>query len=82
MCLDVLQEACQGAASDFLGTVEWPIDSVDEFWRIMESRFAKTSLVRMQVFDLCKQTPGQSYRNADFLTEKAYGLNIPRKVML
>ena len=49
----------------------------------MESRFAKNSLVRMQEFDLCKQKPGQSYRKyADFLTEKAYGLNIPREAML
>ena len=49
----------------------------------MEGRFAKTALLRMAEFDMCKQKPGQSYRKyADLLTEKAYGLSIPREAML
>ena len=54
LCLDILQEACTGAASDFLGAVEWPLITVDAFWQHMEGRFAKTALVRMAEFDMCK----------------------------
>ena len=54
LCLDILQEACTGAASDFLGAIEWPVTTVDVFWHRMESRFAKTALVRMAEFDQCK----------------------------
>ena len=81
--IDVLQEACQKQASDFLGSLEWPIEHVEDFWRIIESRFGKDALTRMAEFDLLKQKSGQSYRKyADLITEKAYGLGIPREAVL
>lgn len=54
MMVDVLQEACQKGASDFLGSLEWPIESVDQFWEVMESRFETDPLTRMADFDLLR----------------------------
>ena len=51
MQVDVLSEACTKSASDYLGSLEWPINTVDSFWEAIETRFAKPPLARMAEYD-------------------------------
>ena len=83
MMVDILQESCQKGASDYLGSLEWPIENPRDFWHALESRYGRDALSKMGDYDNLRQRPGQSYRRyADILMEKAYGLNIPREAML
>ena len=58
MAVDVLQESCSKGASDFLGSLEWPIETINEFWEAMEGRYAKDALTRMGEYDALRQRPG------------------------
>lgn len=63
--------------------MEWPVETVRDFWHALETRYARDSLSRMADYDNLKQKSGQSYRKyADVLLEKSYGLGIPREALL
>ena len=83
MIVDILQESCQKGASDYLGSLEWPIENQRDFWHALEARYGRDALSKMGDYDNLHQRPGQSYRRyADILMERAYGLNIPREAQL
>ena len=83
MLVDILCESCQKGASDYLGSLDWPIETPRDFWHALEARYGRDALSKMGDFDNLKQKPGQSYRRyADVMMEKAYGLSIPRESML
>ena len=78
MIVDILCESCQKGASDYLGSLEWPVETPRDFWHA-----CRDTLSKMGDFDNLKQKPGQSYRRyADIMMERAYGLQIPREAML
>lgn len=81
--VDILQEACEKSASEYLGSVEWPIEHIDTFWEVMEARFSRDAFARMADYENLRQRVGQSYRKyADIMMERAYGLGIPPASML
>jgi hypothetical protein len=83
MSVDILQEACEKGASEYLGSLEWPLETVDAFWEVMEARFAKTALTRTAEYERLEMRPGQTYqRYADLLMQKTYGLGLPRETLL
>lgn len=58
MIVDILQESCQKGASDYLGSLEWPIEHPRDFWHAMETRYGRDSLAKMGDFDNLRQRQG------------------------
>ena len=58
MQVDILLEACEGSASEYLGSLEWPIDTIDQFWSTMEVRFQRNEFARMADYEGLRQKAG------------------------